>query len=175
MELELHGWKVRAALIALGVAIVAIPLLRAVEANKGRAEGWHRRAVVAEESVSGLRVVIADRSRALNRRTVQANRLVTQLHSNRASLQQSKVNVSSLTQRQKTLAKENARTETKLDALQSRTAALERIARHLDSCTNALLRASGPAAGKNAAKLRSLRTSCAQASADLSAYLARDR
>ena len=77
MELELQGWKVKLALGALVLVVVAAPLIRAVYSNRGRAEDWHRRAVVAEESVTGLRVVIVERSRALNQRTVQANRLAT--------------------------------------------------------------------------------------------------
>src|SRR4029079_4337001 len=73
MELELNGWKVKAALIALLVVVVCAPFARASMSNKGRADDWHRRAVVAEEAVGGLRVVIAERSRVLNARTLQAN------------------------------------------------------------------------------------------------------
>ena len=101
MELELQGWKVKLALGALVLVVVAAPLIRAVYSNRGRADDWHRRAVVAEESVTGLRVVIVERSRALNQRTVQANRLATQLDSTRTALQRSKVSVGSLTRRQR--------------------------------------------------------------------------
>ena len=86
MELELDGWKVKAALVAVAVVVIAAPFVRATLSNKGRAEDWHRRAVVAEESVTGLRVVIAERSRALNQRTVPAKRLVSDLQSNGTAL-----------------------------------------------------------------------------------------
>jgi hypothetical protein len=45
--------------------------------NHDRAEGRRRRAVTAEEVVSGQRIVIGQRSQALNLRTTQANRLAT--------------------------------------------------------------------------------------------------
>lgn len=109
MELELHGWKVKVALVALVVLVVAVPLARASKSNKDRAEDWHRRAIVAEEAVGGLRAVIAERSRALNERTLQANRLASQLDSRGLLLEKSKVNVGTLTQRQQQLATENKR------------------------------------------------------------------
>ena len=109
MELELHGWKVKVALVAVAVVVIAAPFVRATTSNKGRAEDWHRRAVVAEESVTGLRVVIAERSRALNQRTVQANRLMSELRSNGTALRRSKVSAGALARRQRELAAENAR------------------------------------------------------------------
>jgi hypothetical protein len=45
--------------------------------NHDRAEGRRRRAVTAEEVVSGQRIVIGQRSQALNLRTTQVNRLAT--------------------------------------------------------------------------------------------------
>ena len=54
MELELQGWKVKLALAALVLVVVAAPLARAVNSNRDRAEDWHRRAIVAEESVARL-------------------------------------------------------------------------------------------------------------------------
>jgi len=54
MELELQGWKVKVALVAVAVVVIAAPFVRATMSNKSRAEDWHRRAVVAEESVNGL-------------------------------------------------------------------------------------------------------------------------
>ena len=134
MELELQGWKVK---LALG-ALVARPRGGTVRTSclhePGRAEDWHRRAIVAEESVTGLRVVIVERSRALNRRTVQANQLVSELHSTRAALRRSKVNVGTLTRRQRELANENARIEKERRKLQTRQAALETIASKLSGC-----------------------------------------
>ena len=55
---------------AVGLAFVG-------KQNHDRAEGWHQRAVAAEEVVSGQRIVIGQRSQALNLRTTQVNRLAT--------------------------------------------------------------------------------------------------
>ena len=134
MELELDGWKVKAALVAVAVVVIAAPFVRATMSNKGRAEDWHRRAVVAEESVTGLRVVIAERSRALNQRTLQANRLASEVESNGTALQHSKRSVGTLTQRQRRLAAENARIESERRRLQTRLATLESISAKLSAC-----------------------------------------
>jgi hypothetical protein len=171
MELELQGWKVKLALVALAVVVVAAPLARAVEANKGRAEDWHRRAIVAEESVTGLRLVIEERSRALNQRTIQANRLLGELDSNRASLQRSKVSFGTLTRKQARLAEQNAQAETQRRTLQKRLATLEPIARKLGACGKSLPVAPGASSRKSAAVARARLASCAQASASLDSYL----
>jgi hypothetical protein len=173
MELELQGWKVKAALVGLLVLVVAAPLAHAVKSNKDRAEGWHRRAVVAEESVTGLRVVIVERSRALNRRTVQANQLVGRLHSNGMALRRSKVSVGALTRRQRDLANEGARIESERRKLASQLATLERIGFTLSACTKSLGRAPGSAKGKRAtsAVARSRLAGCKKASASFDAYL----
>ena len=65
LQLELEGWKVKAGLVALALLVVLTPLALIVKSNRDRAEDWHRRAVVAEESVTGLRMVIVARSREL--------------------------------------------------------------------------------------------------------------
>jgi hypothetical protein len=175
MELELQGWKVKLALAALAVVIVLAPVACAVKSNKDRAEDWHRRAVVAEASVAGLRVVIVQRSRALNRRTVQANQLVSQLHSNGTALRRSKVSVGTLTQRQRELANENARMENERRKLQSRLAALGRIGSKLSACTEDLGRVLDPAQGKRPRTIsvaaRSRVASCRRAGASFDAYL----
>ena len=119
MELELNGWKVKAALIALLVVVVCAPFARASMSNKGRADDWHRRAVVAEEAVGGLRVVIAERSRALNARTLQANQLASRLDSRGMALQKTKVSVGTLTRRQRALTAENAAVKAERNKLRS--------------------------------------------------------
>ena len=168
MELELQGWKVKLALVALAFVVFAVPVARAVKSNKDRAEDWHRRAVVAEESVAGLRVVIAERSRALNRRTVQANQLVSKLDTSRTALRRSKGNVSTLSRRQRQLASENARIEAERRKLRTRQAGLEGIASRLRACTPA------PAPrGKNRVTVASRVASCKRAAASLDAYLER--
>jgi hypothetical protein len=169
MELELHGWKVKAALVAVAVVVIAAPFVRATMTNKSRAEDWHRRAVVAEESVNGLRVVIAERSRALNQRTLQANRLVTQLRSNGSALRRSKVSLGTLTRRQRELTAENARVASERQKLRARVATLERIGSQLNACVKS--RAS--AKGKRTVAAR--QQGCARASASFAAYLERSQ
>ena len=171
MELELQGWKVKLALGALVLVVVAAPFVRAVYTNRGRAEDWHRRAIVAEESVAGLRVVIVERSRALNRRTVQANQLVSELHSTRAALRRSKVDVGTLTRRQRELANENARIEKERRKLQTRQAALETIASKLSACAKSLDGVQGKRPRTISATASSRLASCRRAGASLDAYL----
>ena len=165
MELELQGWKVKLALVALAFVVFAVPVARAVKSNKDRAEDWHRRAVVAEESVAGLKVVIAERSRALNRRTLQANQLVSRLDTSRTALRRSKGSVGTLTRRQRRLASENARIEAQRRRLQTRHAALERIASSLRAC------APSTARGAKRVTVASRVASCKRAAARLDTYL----
>jgi hypothetical protein len=169
MELELQGWKVKAALVAVAVVVIAAPFVRATMSNKGRAEDWHRRAVVAEESVTGLRVVIAERSRALNQRTVQANRLVSELRSNGTALRRSKLNVGTLTRRQRELAAANARIESERRMLRVRLATLASIGSKLSACVKG--RASAP--GKRTVAAR--QQGCQRVSASFDAYLEQSR
>ena len=169
MELELDGWKVKAALVAVAIVVIAAPFVRATLSNKGRAEDWHRRAVVAEESVTGLRVVIAERSRALNQRTVQANRLVSDLQSNGTALRRSKVSVGTLTRRQRELAAENARIERDRRTLRSRLATLESIGSKLSAC----VKSRAPGKGKRTVAAR--QATCNRVSASFDAYLEQAR
>ena len=171
MELELQGWTVRLALGALALFVVAAPLGRAVYTNRDRAEDWHRRAIVAEESVGGLRTVIVERSRALNRRTVEANQLVSELHSTRAALRRSKVNVGTLTRRQRELAYENARIERERRKLQARQAGLEMIASKLGACAKSLEVVQSKRSRTISATASSRLASCRRAGASLDAYL----
>jgi chromosome segregation ATPase len=173
MELELQGWKIKAALIAVAVLVVAVPLARASISNKGRAEDWHRRAIVAEESVGGLRAVIVQRSRALNQRTIQANQLAARLAANGSALQRSKASVGALARQQRELAARAARLEKERGKLQARVTSLERLGARLDAC--AKLVASGATSRKKTKAAKSAAaaqaTSCAKASESFVAYV----
>jgi hypothetical protein len=169
MELELDGWKVKAALAAVAVLVIAAPFVRANMSNKSRAEDWHHRAVVAEESVTGLRVVIAERSRALNQRTLQANRLVSQLQSNGTALRRTKVSVGALTRRQRELAAANARVEGERRALLARVATLESIGAKLSACVK------GGTSAKGKRTVAARLQGCKSVTASFDTYLARSR
>jgi len=176
MELDLQGWKVKLALVALVALIVAVPLARASHSNKSRADDWRRRALVAEEAVAGLQVVIVDRSRALNQRTIQANRLATELDSNGLALRQSKSSIGSLSRRQKALASENARVRRANGKLDARAAALQRLGLTLNACTKDLagVVAAPPAKRKAAiSDSRARLDACRRATASFDAYLER--
>ena len=175
MELELNGWKGKAALIALLVVVVCAPFARASMSNKGRADDWRKRAIVAEEAVGGLRVVIAQRSRALNERTVQANQLASQLDSRGMALQKTKSSVGTLTRRQRALTNANTRVTTERNQLRSRLAKAEALASRLRACSESLAAVVASATGKKAAavtaKAQPLVDSCRKASAGFQAYL----
>jgi chromosome segregation ATPase len=175
MELELNGWKVKAALIALLVVVVCAPFARASMSNKGRADDWRKRAIVAEEAVGGLRVVIAQRSRALNERTVQANQLASQLDSRGMALQKTKSSVGTLTRRQRALTNANTRVTTERNQLRSRLAKAEALGSRLRACSENLAAVVTSARGKKAAavtaKAQPLVDSCRKASAGFRAYL----
>lgn len=175
MELELNGWKVKAALIALLVVVVCAPFARASMSNKGRADDWRKRAIVAEEAVGGLRVVIAQRSRALNERTVQANQLASQLDSRGMALQKTKSSVGTLTRRQRALTNANTRVTTERNQLRSRLAKAEALGSRLRACSESLAAVVASATGKKAAavtaKAQPLVDSCRKASAGFQAYL----
>src|SRR4029453_2941853 len=114
LALEVGRWTVSLTTIAVTVVFVLVVgmLLNSVRTNNGRAEDWRRRAVAAEEVSGGLRVVIADRSRALNQRTRQANVLAATLASNRGALRQTKSRAGALAQQQRQLAGDFAQAET---------------------------------------------------------------
>jgi hypothetical protein len=173
MELELQGWKIKAALIAVAVLVVAVPLARASISNKGRAEDWHRRAIVAEESVGGLRAVIVQRSRALNQRTIQANQLAARLASNGSALQRSKASVGALARQQREIAARAARLEKERGKLLARVTSLEGLGARLDAC--AKLVASGATSQKKTKAAKSAAAAqakyCAKASESFVAYV----
>jgi hypothetical protein len=182
LDLELEGWKIKAGLAALAVLVVLVPLALIVKTNRDRADDWRRRAVVAEESVTGLRMVIVARSRELNRRTVRANQLAGRAESNGVALRQTKLSVGSLTRRQRELASENARMASEnarmaseSRKLRSQLVALERVGSTLSGCAKDLGAAAGSAKVKGqrttAAFAKSRAASCRQASARFDGYL----
>jgi uncharacterized lipoprotein YmbA len=179
MEFELNGWKVKAGLIALLVVVVCAPFARASMSNKGRADDWHRRAVIAEEAVGGLQVVIAERSRALNERTLQANQLATRLDSSGMVLQKAKGNLGTLTRRQRALTAENAAVKAERNKLRSQLATARALASKLSACSEdlatAVESAKGKKAGTVAAKSQPLVEGCRKASASYAAYVEQAR
>lgn len=175
LQLELEGWKVKAGLVALALLVVLTPLALIVKSNRDRAEDWHRRAVVAEESVTGLRMVIVARSRELNRRTLQANQLASRAQSNGAALRQSKVSVGALSRHQRELASENVRMANEGRKLRSQLGALERVGSTLSGCAKDLGGTTGSTGVKGqrttTAVAKARVASCAQASTRFDAYL----
>jgi hypothetical protein len=162
-------------LIALLVVVVCAPLARASMSNKGRADDWRRRALVAEEAVGGLRVVIAERSRALNERTIQANQLASRLDSRGMALQKTKSSVGTLTRRQRALTTANTRVTSERNQLRSRLTRAEGLASKLSACSDDLAAVVTSAKGKTAAKVTAeaqpVVESCRKASASFQAYL----
>ena len=140
LTLEVAGYSASEISIAVTLVFVLVVgmLLNSKRTNNGRAEDWRRRAVAAEEVAGGLRVVLADRSQALNQRTRQANALVDTLASSRGALQDTKGSLSVLTRRQRQLASEKAQTETERRQLQAQRAALAGVASALSKCSQSL-------------------------------------
>jgi ABC-type transporter Mla subunit MlaD len=140
LALEVGRWTVSVTTIAVTVVFVLVVgmLANSVRVNNGRAEDWRRRAVASEEVAGGLRVVLAERSQALNQRTRQANLMVDTLASSRGALRTSKANLGALARRQQQLASEKARAETERRKLQAQRAALASVASALSACSQGL-------------------------------------
>jgi hypothetical protein len=140
LTLEVGRWSASVTSIAVAVVFVLVVgmLANSVRKNHDRAEDWRRRAVAAEEVAGGLRVVLGERSQALNQRTRQANAMVDTLASSRGALRESKVSVGALTRRQRELASEKARAETERRNLQAQRAALAAVASALSACSQGL-------------------------------------
>ena len=140
LTLEVGRFSASVTSIAVGIVFVLVVgmLANSVRKNNDRADDWRRRAVVAEEAVGGLRVVLAERSRALNQRTRQTNLLIGTLASSRGALRQSKVSLGALERRQRRLASEKARAETERRQLRAQRAALASVASALSACTQGL-------------------------------------
>jgi hypothetical protein len=169
-----QDWTIRSAAVVLAFVVVVGTLGCSVKQHRDSADAWHRRAVASEEIVGGLRVVIGERSQALNQRTKQANELAGRLGLTRTALSRSRVSVGTLTRRQRQLARENARADA---ALRKQRAALRTSASQLSACTqslgpivNAVLAKKPKAVPANA---RSRLARCTRARASLDAYLER--
>ena len=154
--------------------IVVGMLANSVRKNNARAEDWQRRAIAAEEIVGGLRVVLAERSRALNERTRQANRMVSTLDSSRGALRETKSSVGALTRRQRQLASENARSEAERRKLLKQQNALVSAAFALSTCSNgleAVVSAQGTKQKATAAEKQARLEQCSRAKARYRAVL----
>jgi hypothetical protein len=175
MRVEMDGWKIKAVLVGIALLVVAVPLARASHANRDRADDWRRRALLAEESVAGLRIVIVERSRALNERTVQANQLAAAARSSGDALRQSKASVGSLTKRREALAKQNASLTQERKALAARLASLEAIAAKLDACVEGATAPPAKGAPGAAASKKERIARCRQVQAGYDAYRTKSR
>lgn len=138
LEVGRYSASVTSIAVTLVFVLVVGMLANSVRKNNDRAEDWRRRAVAAEEVAGGLRVVLAERSQALNRRTRQANLMVDTLASSRGALRSSKATLGALTRRQQALASEKARAETERRQLQAQRTALASVASALSACSQGL-------------------------------------
>ena len=138
--MEVGRWTVGVTTLAVTVVFVLVVgmLLNSNRQNNNRAEDWRHRAVAAEEVAGGLRVVIADRSKALNQRTRQANVLAATLASSRGKLRQSKSRAGALVEQQRQLATDFAQAETSRRKLSAQRAALASVASALSACSQGL-------------------------------------
>jgi hypothetical protein len=174
LTLEVGGYSASVMSIAVTLVFVLVVgmLLNNARTNSSRAEDWRRRAVAAEEVAGGLRVVLAERSQTLNQRTRQANILIDTLASSRGALRETKVNLGALSQRQRQLASEKARTETERRKLQAQRAELMSVSTALSACSQGLASLVAEAqSGKPKAVLATaqpLLTKCNRAQARLS-------
>jgi hypothetical protein len=141
-QLTLEVGRYSASVTSIAVTIVFVlvvgMLANSVRKNNDRADDWRRRAVAAEEVVGGLRVVLAQRSQALNQRTRQANELVSVVATSRGALRRTKSSVGALTQRQRQLASAYARAESERRTLAAQRAALASVASALSACSQGL-------------------------------------
>ena len=140
LALEVGRWTVSLTTVAVTVVFVLVVgmLLNSARTNNDRAEDWRRRAVAAEEVAGGLRVVLADRSRALNQRTRQANVFAATLASSRGALRQTKSRAGALARQQRQLAGDFAQAETARRKLTAQRAALASVASALSACSQGL-------------------------------------
>ena len=140
LTLEVGRFSASVTSIVVGIVFVLVVgmLANSVRKNNDRADDWRRRSLVAEEAVGGLRVVLAERSRALNERTRQANLLIGTLASSRGALRETKVNLGSLERRQRQLATQKAGAEAERRRLRAERAALASVASALSACSQGL-------------------------------------
>ncbi len=140
LTLEVGRWSASVLSIAATIVFVLVVgmLAKSTWANNARAEDWRQRAIAAEEAAGGMRVVLADRSRALNERTRQANALISTLASSRGALRETKSSVGALARQRRQLAGEYARAETARRKLAAQRAALASVAATLGACSRGL-------------------------------------
>jgi hypothetical protein len=140
LTLEVGRWSVSVTTLAVTIVFVLVVgmLLNSNRHNNNRAGEWRHRAIAAEEVAGGLRIVIADRSKALNQRTRQANVLAATLASSRGKLRQSKSRAGALAQQQRQLASDFALAETSRRKLSAQRAALASVASALSACSQGL-------------------------------------
>ena len=140
LTLEVGRWSVSVTTLAVTIVFVLVVgmLFNSNRHNDNRAGEWRHRAIAAEEVAGGLRIVIADRSKALNQRTRQANVLAATLASSRGKLRQSKSRAGTLAQQQRQLASDFALAETARRKLSAQSAALASVASALSACSQGL-------------------------------------
>ena len=172
LYLDIGRWSVSVWSIAVTLVFVLVVgmLTKSVWTNNARADDWRRRAIANEELVGGLRVVIAQRSKALNERTMQANTLAGTLDSSRGALRDTKSSVGSLTRRQRQLETEKTRANAELQTLRSRQAVLTSVTVELNACSERLESVVRKPKTKPATK-QSWLAQCGQARASLESYL----
>ena len=173
--IELGNWAIeigepsRATIAVACVVLVLFGiLLNSIRQNHGRAEDWRREAIAAKEVAAGLRVVLDQRSRALNRRTLQANELAASLGSSRGALRSTKASVGSLTRRQRQLAAGKAQADAELRKLRAQRRALASVASALSACSSGL-EAVAAQGGKKASPEPALLEQCNKARTRLAA------
>jgi hypothetical protein len=171
----MKGWQ-KLAIAAGAIALAAClgGLAWAMKTNGDRAEAWRDRAITAEEIVDGQRVLIGQRTQALNRRTTQVNRLADRLRDTRTALRRSEGDVTSLARRQRELANEKARVEDERRQLQAQQAALETVASDVLSCNSGLVDVLGAVLDEDwdwvAINGSSRLASCSDAGASIDSY-----
>jgi TolA-binding protein len=97
-----------ASAITVVLAAVAGWAIFAMHANEQRARSWQRRAQKLEANSKQLEALLAARTRLLNERIDQLNRIAGKLKLSQVALNQSQGDVSSLEERQRQLANEKA-------------------------------------------------------------------
>jgi hypothetical protein len=107
--------------------------------NRERATDWRQRSISLEEQVDGLRVLIGERTEALNERTRQANAVAASLRTTRRALKRSEGDVSSLSKRQRELASEKAQLQDERRMLEQQASALAGVASSYIDCKNSLI------------------------------------
>jgi chromosome segregation ATPase len=106
--------------------------------NHQSAEDWRDRALASEERLREADVLVAARTKALNRQTRRLNAAAARLERARADLLRSEDDVTALEQRQRELAAEKASLEDDQAYLSGQTTALASVASSLVTCNSEL-------------------------------------